>query len=304
MTKTSPKRHHLHEALPHWYDHHGRNLPMRSVQVSAWGTLVFEVMSQQTPIPRVQPVWLAWMDRWPTPRDLAEASGADILVAWDRLGYPSRALRLRECAQAIVAHHEGHVPAQVEELLALPGVGSYTANAVAAFHFRQRVAVLDTNIRRVFARIFSGQEFPPSGAPTKQEVAFAEELLPTSGEESAVWNVSVMEFGAVLCTARRPLCADCPVTDLCAWRGAGYPSHQGKRKTQAWAGTDRQARGRVMALLRSKHSEGALPVTTYEEVLAAATLPDADPEQAPRVVRSLVDDGLLVRTPTGQYTLP
>lgn len=299
----SDLRRHLHETLLQWYDHAGRDLPMRSPAVSAWGTLVFEVMSQQTPIPRVQPIWLAWMDQWPTPHDLAAASRADILVAWDRLGYPSRALRLQDCAQAVISQHNGVLPANVEELLALPGVGPYTASAVTSFHYHQRVPVLDTNIRRVFARIVAGHALPPAGAPSKAEIGTAWDLLPADGDEAAAWNVSVMEFGALVCTARKPLCDECPLRDVCAWRANGYPAPVGKRKTQAWAGTDRQARGRVMALLRERHSADG-GGADHEEVITAATLPGAPSDQAPRVINALVRDGLIIHHDDGRFTLP
>lgn len=298
----------LREELTQWFDYAGRDLPMRSPAVSAWGTLVFEVMSQQTPIPRVQPVWLAWMERWPTVHDLAQASKADILVAWDRLGYPSRALRLKECAEAVVARFDGELPSTVEELIALPGVGPYTASAVASFHFHQPVPVLDTNIRRVLGRVFAGRELPPPSAPGAAEISTARHLTPADGDEAAHWNVSVMEFGALVCTAKRPRCEECPVTDLCAWREAGYPSTPGKRKRQAWVGTDRQARGRVMALLRTRHEEASSPgqgaaSATHKELLTVATLPGAPADQAPRVIKALIADGLIVSSSHG-YTLP
>ncbi len=223
--------------------------------MSAWGTLVFEVMSQQTPIPRVQPIWVQWMERWPTPADLAAASPAEVLVAWDRLGYPSRALRLRECAEAIATSYEGEVPSSYEELLGLPGIGPYTASAVASFSYHQPVPVLDTNIRRVLGRVLDGVERPPASAPGRVEVARAAALVPADGDEAAAWNVSIMELGALVCTARSPLCQACPVDEVCAWRAAGYPAAPGKKRTQAWAGTDRQARGRVMAALRAAHQK-------------------------------------------------
>lgn len=302
----------IHETLMHWYDHNGRDLPMRSDSVSAWGTLVFEVMSQQTPIPRVQPIWLKWMETWPTPAALAQAARSDILVAWDRLGYPSRALRLRDCATAIVKDHNGTVPATYDALLTLPGIGPYTASAVTAFHFHQRIPVLDTNIRRVFARLFSGRELPRAGAPTRTEIHEAWRYLPSDRHEAAHWNVSVMEFGALTCTARKPACTQCPLADQCAWRQAGFPASTGSKKTQAWSGTDRQARGRVMALLREQHrtatahsKPGMFTNALREaELLAAATLPGADENQAPRVLAALEADGLIVRDPHGNYTLP
>lgn len=307
----------LREAIISWYDHNGRDLPMRSPSVSAWGTLVFEVMSHQTPIPRVQPIWLRWMERWPTPTDLAAASPAEVLVAWDRLGYPSRALRLRECAEAIVASYAGKVPASYDELVALPGIGPYTASAVASFSYHLPVPVLDTNIRRVLGRVLDGVERPPASAPGRAEVARAAALVPTDGDEAAAWNVSVMELGALVCTARSPLCQACPVDEVCAWRAAGYPAAPGKKKTQAWVGTDRQARGRVMAALRAAHqeAEAGLPGgggafsgdeggITMSQALEAATLPDAEPAQAQRVVEGLVRDGLVSRGAEGWLHLP
>lgn len=323
----------IHESVLWWFDQHGRDLPMRSPSVSAWGTLVFEVMSQQTPIPRVQPVWMAWMQTWPTPDDLALATPADVLVAWDRLGYPSRALRLRECAQAIVDRWGGQVPDEESELLTLPGIGPYTASAVLAFHFRQRVVVLDTNIRRVFARVFGGVEHQGSGAASRAEMDRAWQLLPADDAESAVWNVAVMELGALVCSARSPQCDRCPLIDVCQWRDAGFPALPGKKRVQAWAGTDRQARGRVMALLRARHEasvgasagkagesvahsgfshgrRGLLAVregigwATREEVLAAATLPGADSDQAARVVEALLADKLIVSVGSDIFRLP
>lgn len=309
----------LHELAIRWYDYNGRILPMRSPAVSAWGTLVFEVMSQQTPIPRVQPIWLAWMKEWPTPAALAQAPAADVLVAWDRLGYPSRALRLKECAQVIVDSWEGRVPHTLDDLLSLPGIGPYTASAVSAFHYRQRVAVLDTNIRRVLSRVIDGVEHQGNGAPTRAETARATKLLPLDADESATWNVAIMELGALVCSARSPRCQECPLSELCAWRAHGYPPSPQKKKTQAWAGTDRQARGRVMALLRNLHEETQQDKTpklpksalakeagtaSEKEVLAAATLPGADCTQAPRVISTLIADGLIVKTQTGKYRLP
>lgn len=276
---------------------------MRAPDVSPWGTLVFEVMSQQTPIPRVQPVWESWMRRWPTPADLAAASPADVLVAWDRLGYPSRALRLQQCAAAIAARPGGRVPADMDQLLALPGIGPYTASAVASFAYHRRVAVLDTNVRRVLVRALDGTEFPPSSAPSHQERARAEDLLPRDGAAAAERNVALMELGALVCTQRSPLCAQCPLADGCAWLAAGRPAAEVRPRGQAWAGTDRQARGRVMALLRAAHAAGGS--ATRREALEAATLAGAERDQAARVVDGLVADGLAQADPVlGTLALP
>jgi A/G-specific adenine glycosylase len=283
------------DALLPWYALHRRDLPMRAEGVSPWGTLVFEVMSQQTPIPRVQPIWERWMRDWPEPSDLAAAPTADVLVAWDRLGYPSRALRLQQCAAAVAARPGGRVPADMDELMALPGIGPYTASAVSCFAYHRRVAVLDTNVRRVLARTLDGREFAPSSSPGRRERSRAESLLPDDGEACADWNVALMELGALVCDQRAPRCEACPLASECAWLTAGRPAAEVRPRGQAWAGTDRQARGRVMASLRAAHVEGR-PLTRAD-ALSAATLPGADPAQASRAVDGLVADGLAVADP-------
>lgn len=291
-----------------WYRRHGRDLPMRGDDVSAWGTLVFEVMSQQTPLKRVQPVWERWMKLWPTPALLAASSPAEVLVEWDHLGYPSRALRLRDCAIVISENWDGTLPDSYDDLLNLPGVGPYTASAVASFHFHHNVSVLDTNIRRVIGRIWNGVEAPTSASPTREERKQADALLPGDGKATAEWNVAVMEFGALLCTAKNPSCDACPIIDSCAWAQAEFPSAPVRRPSQKWTGTDRQARGRVLAALRDlnrdldKHSADlgtqkndatTRPVLTMQEALQVATLPGADPTQAKRVISALLQDGLI-----------
>ncbi|MGC5615226.1 A/G-specific adenine glycosylase [Georgenia sp. Z1491] len=290
----------LHDAVAGFWAGHARDLPWRRPGTTAWGVLVSEAMSQQTPVARVAPAWVDWMARWPTPADLAAASGADVLRSWGRLGYPRRALRLKECAAAIVERHGGEVPHGEDELLALPGVGPYTAAAVVAFAHRRRAVVLDTNVRRVLARVVSGVAAPPPGAPTRAERDLAAALLPAEDHASAGWNAGVMELGALVCTARSPRCDACPLAARCAWRRAGYPpdAHAARRRTQTWEGTDRQARGRVMAALRAGE-----PGTrhTWAELVAAAGggTSHADPAQAERAVSSLLADGLLVERGTG-----
>lgn len=292
----SPAPDEVRGALVRWFRTNRRDLPMRAEGVSPWGTLVGEVMSQQTPMPRVQPFWRRWMELWPTPQDLAAASPAEVLVEWGALGYPSRALRLRECAIAIAGRPGGRVPADYEELCSLPGIGPYTASALVSFQFHGRIAVLDTNIRRVLLRVFAGEERPASSSPSKAERALADSLLPEDGAECAQWNVAVMEFGALVCTQKSPSCADCPIAERCAWTRAGRPASASKLRTQAWKGTDRQARGRVLALLRERHALGdpSRTAITRARALEAARLPDADPEQALRVLDALLADGLVV----------
>lgn len=280
-------RHALVDPVTTWFDAHARDLPWRAPDRTAWGVLVSEVMLQQTPVVRVEPAWLAWMQRWPEPADLAAASPADVLRAWDRLGYPRRALRLQECARQVVARHGGVLPTEPAALLALPGVGTYTAAAVTAFAYGRRAVVVDTNVRRVLARALDGAALP---APhlSSAELARAATVVPDDDASASRWNAAVMELGALVCTARSPRCGDCPVADRCAWRAAGMPAdvHAGRRRVQGWAGTDRQARGRLMALLR------AASAWVPAEELEAAWPEDVQRERA---LASLVADGLAVR---------
>ncbi len=253
---SSPDIERVRCAIVDWYGRSARDLPWRGAGASAWGVLVSEFMLQQTPVVRVLPVWTEWMRRWPTPADLAEESRAEVLRAWGRLGYPRRALRLHASAAAIVESFGGEVPRTYEELLSLPGVGTYTAAAVASFAFGEREVVVDTNIRRVEARLVSGVA-QPAASLTRAETDVAARLVPEQdgfGADSAArWNIAVMELGALVCTARSPKCVECPVVGDCAWVDAGRPAPplDRPRRTQAWHGTDRQVRGAVMAVLRA-----------------------------------------------------
>jgi A/G-specific adenine glycosylase len=290
----------LHGRISDWYTVNARTLPWRTSSCSPWGVLVSEVMLQQTPVTRVEPVWTDWMRRWPSPAELAHDSPGAAVAAWGRLGYPRRALRLHAAATACVDRHDGTVPDSWSDLRALPGVGDYTAAAVAAFAFGRRHVVLDTNVRRVLARLDDGTEFEPPGAPKSAERACAEALLPHDPETSATWNVGLMELGALVCTSRNPRCEDCPVADLCAWQVAGRPTWSGpKRHTQPWHGTDRQARGALMATARQAYASGTGPVGP--SALASAW-PDDD-QQRERALAGLLTDGLLERVGTA-YRLP
>ncbi len=277
---------------------------MRAADVSDWGTLVFEIMSQQTPIARVQPIWLQWMERWPTPADLAAASSADIIVAWANLGYPSRALRLKACAAAIVEKHGGEVPRSLKELTLLPGVGTYTASALLAFRHGIRVPVLDTNVRRVLVRFLDGKEFPPHTTPSKAETTRADALLPEDGHRAAEVSLALMEFGALVCTQLSPSCDECPISNNCAWALAGFPKDEKRPTPQPYAGTDRQARGRIMKALRTAHFEGTDGLTK-RRVLDAARIDGGDRYQPARVYRALLKDGMIVyNEDTKRVTLP
>jgi len=277
-----------------WYDRNARDLPWRRPGAGAWAVLVSEIMLQQTPVARVLPAYEAWLARWPTPADLAADQPGEAVRAWGRLGYPRRALRLHAAATAVVERHDGAVPASYDDLLALPGVGDYTASAIASFAFGQRHVVLDTNVRRVLVRAVSGQEFP-APAVTRAERDVATSLLPDDEATAATWAVATMELGALVCTARQPTCAACPVAEVCVWRGAGFPAYDGPpRRGQAWAGTDRQCRGRILALAREADSVSA------EQVEAA--WPDV--EQRERCLVGLVADGLLTQITPGRWALP
>ncbi|MGV8966730.1 MAG: A/G-specific adenine glycosylase [Cellulomonas sp.] len=290
----------LRSPITAWFAANARDLPWRGPDRTPWGVLVSEVMLQQTPVVRVLPAWTDWMTWWPTAPDLAAASTADVLRAWGRLGYPRRALRLQECARAITARHGGAVPRAEVDLLALPGVGAYTAAAVVAFAFGGRSVVLDTNVRRVLARTIAGVVLPPP-SQTVAEVRAAAALVPLDPAEAAEWAAASMELGALVCTARSPRCTQCPVEARCAWRRAGQPIdvHLSRRRTQAWAGTDRQARGRVMALLREALEP--VPRAAVEDLW-----PDRD--QLDRCLDSLVADGLAeelaVESAPPRYRLP
>ncbi|BBX99408.1 A/G-specific adenine glycosylase [Mycobacterium lacus] len=276
-----------------WYDRSRRDLPWREPGVSAWQILVSEFMLQQTPVARVLSIWPDWVRRWPTPSATAAASAADVVRAWGKLGYPRRAMRLHECATVIARDHGDVVPDDVGILLALPGVGSYTARAVACFAYRQRVPVVDTNVRRVVARAVHGRA--DAGAPSaSRDHADVLALLPND-EAAPKFSVALMELGATVCTARSPRCGLCPL-DACAWRDAGYPPAVGPaRRVQQYAGTDRQVRGRLLDVLRTKDS----PVTRAELDVAWRT----DSAQRDRALESLLADGLVTRTGDGRFAL-
>lgn len=285
----------LHERILGWYDEHARDLPWRSPGATPWAVMVSEFMLQQTPVSRVLPVYDAWMSLWPTPADLAGAPTGDAVRMWGRLGYPRRALRLHAAATAIVELHGGEVPADHDLLRALPGVGEYTAAAIATFAFKQRHAVLDTNVRRVLARVATGDEFP-ANTLTKAERDLAVRMLPDDSATAAAWAVGVMELGALVCTASGPRCGGCPVQSLCAWHTAGHPAYDGPpRKGQTYAGTDRQCRGRLLGVVRDAHE----PV--HKSRLDTAW---SDDPQRERCLAWLIEDGLVAEVGPSTYALP
>lgn len=279
--------------LLEWYGRARRDLPWRAPGVTAWQILVSEFMLQQTPVARVAPIWLDWVARWPTPSATAAAGAADVLRAWGKLGYPRRAKRLHECAVLIAADHGDVVPDEVDVLLGLPGVGAYTARAIACFAYAQRVPVVDTNVRRVIARAVHGRADAASASAVRDH-ADVEALLP-SDETAPVFSAALMELGATVCTARSPKCGVCPLS-VCAWRAAGFPAGDGPaRPVQKYAGTDRQVRGKLLDVLRGSSA----PVARAALDVVWLT----DPGQRDRCLDSLLVDGLVEQTADGRFAL-
>lgn len=283
------------DAVVAWFKISARALPWRQ-NPEPWGVLVSEVMLQQTPVARVLPAFERWMARWPTPIDLAVDAAGEAIREWGRLGYPRRALRLHAAAVLCRDQFGGTVPSEIADLRSLPGVGEYTAAAVASFGFGQRHAVLDTNVRRVHARWLDGTQRPATATPTNSERLRAFNLLPESPPHAAQASIAVMELGALVCTSRAPRCDACQLADSCAWRSAGYVASTGKPPPrQSYEGTDRQCRGRLLGVLRQAHSS-----VTQDELDAAWH--DADQRQ--RALNSLIDDGLVKRDREVGFRLP
>ena len=285
----------MQQEIIDWFEAEGRDLPWRQPSFTAWGSLVSEFMLQQTPVARVIPKLEEFLQRWPTPAALAASPSGDAVRAWANLGYPRRALWLHQCAVTIVEKFKGEVPRDVEDLLSLPGVGPYTARAVAVFAFGAHEPVVDTNIRRVIARHNQGNadQGPPS---TQRDLEAMTALLP-SPEKSPAFNAGIMELGALVCTARNPRCDVSPIAHTCAWKKAGYPEHVGPKKTvqKKYEGSDRQARGAVMALLRQ-----AQHTVSSEELQACWP----DHAQLGRAITGLLQDGLIELVADDSYQLP
>lgn len=305
--------------LAAWWELNARDLPWRFGRTTPWGVMVSEVMSQQTQMSRVVPYWESWMAVWPDAAALAKASTAEVITAWGRLGYPRRALRLQECARVVAEEYANELPHTYEELVALPGVGDYTASAVLSFAFGERIAVIDTNIRRVLSRVFLGVE-SRGGAASRAERELAGRVLPEEMPErdasglSVIWNQAVMELGATVCTAKAPQCGDCPLRDECAFLAAGLPG-LGERRTrprQRFQGTDRQVRGIILNALRQAAAQAVHGVVGGRlETGAPGAVPRSQIErlwpdhvQLDACIASLDEDGLLDMLPDGSLRLP
>ena len=279
----------LEGAILKWFAENKRDLPWR--KSTPWGVLVSEFMLQQTPVGRVLPKWNEWMQRWPTPADLAAASTAEIITAWGRLGYPRRALRLHECAKIIANDFNGKVPESEEILKSLPGIGEYTASAIVSFAYDSKALVLDVNIRRVFARVIDGVESPKSSLSNFERTARTE-LIPQN--DAHVWAAATMELGALVCTSRNPKCDECPVESICQWKAVGYPESDQPRKSQSWHGTDRQCRGIIVQALREN---AALNIKEIKKLWQ-------DESQIEKALATLIHDGLVSRNESSLYALP
>jgi A/G-specific adenine glycosylase len=279
----------LEKPIVTWFKKNKRDLPWRTT--TPWGVMVSEYMLQQTPVNRVLPKWIEWMERWPTPADLAEATPAQVITAWGRLGYPRRALRLHAAAQIIAEDFNNEVPSDEITLQSLPGIGQYTAAAIAAFAFDQRTLVMDVNIRRLLTRLIDGNEHPRP-APTTRERAARLTLMPT--KNAHVWAAATMELGAIVCTSSNPKCELCPVISQCNWRKNGYPKSDLIRKSQDWHGTDRKCRGTIVQALRENESltENAIKKLWPEE------------SQVEKALKTLQEDLLIEAISHKRYRLP
>ena len=279
----------LEKPITSWFKKNKRDLPWRST--TPWGVMVSEYMLQQTPVNRVLPKWDEWMKRWPTPKDLAKASPAEVITAWGRLGYPRRALRLHGAAQIIAQDFNNQVPEDPAILQTLPGIGEYTAAAIAAFAFEKQTLVMDVNIRRLLTRVIDGNEHPKP-APTVKEKASRLALQPS--KNAHIWAAATMELGALVCTSKNPACELCPIISQCQWRKNGYPKTELIRKSQDWHGTDRKCRGTIVQALRENESltEPAIKKLWPEE------------SQVEKALKTLLEDQLIQALPRRRYRLP
>ena len=279
----------LEKPIVTWFKKNKRDLPWRTN--SPWGVMVSEYMLQQTPVNRVLPKWIEWMNRWPTPADLAQATPAQVITAWGRLGYPRRALRLHAAAQILAEDFNNEVPSDEATLQSLPGIGQYTAAAIAAFAFDQRTLVMDVNIRRLLTRVIDGNEHPKP-ATTARERAARITLLPQ--RNAHMWAAATMELGAIVCTSSNPKCELCPVISQCNWRKNGYPKSDLIRKSQDWLGTDRKCRGTIVQALRENES--------LTESAIKKLWPDES--QVEKALTTLLEDRLIQSMPRSRFRLP
>ena len=281
-----------------WFDANARDLPWRRTR-DPYHILVSEVMLQQTQVDRVIPYYRAFLERFPTLEDLAAAPVADVIKAWAGLGYNRRAVNLQRTAQAVVTEHGGTFPRDLEALRRLPGVGPYTAGAIACFAFEQDTAFLDTNMRRVLHRLFVGVDVPRPTVSDREVHRLADAVVPPG--RGWTWNQALIEFGALHCTARRPACVVCPLQRQCR----AYPAIQGAiaelprgarlKPETPFGGSNRYYRGRVIAALRDLPSDDGAGIDLRSlGPRVRADFTDADVPWLYEVVRGLTRDGLAV----------
>ena len=279
----------LEKPITQWFAKNKRELPWRAT--TPWGVMVSEFMLQQTPVARVLPKWIEWMERWPSPAELAKATPAQVITAWGRLGYPRRALRLHESAKIIARDFENEVPDSEEVLRSLPGIGDYTAAAISAFAFGANTLVMDVNIRRVLVRVLDGKEHPTS-SPTVRERESRLAILPRRNADN--WAAATMELGALICTSKNPSCNDCPIISQCKWRKNGYPQSELVRKSQDWHGTDRKCRGTIVQALRESES---LTASAIKKLWP-------DESQVEKALETLLEDNLIEEHSRSRFRLP
>ena len=286
----------LQRSLLAWWERDGRHdLPWRRTR-DPWTVLVSELMLQQTQVSRVIPKHEAFMTRFPTLAACASASLGDVVAAWAGLGYNRRAVNLHRCAVEVAARHGGALPDDIDALLALPGIGPYTARAVLVFAFGRDIGLVDTNAGRFVARALGGRSLAP-----KEAQALADASVPSG--KGWEWGQAVFDLGALVCTKRSPACGTCPIVTSCAWARAGWPEPDpiggsaGISGPQSrFDGSFRQGRGRLVDRLR-------LGPLAPADIPAAAGWPDA-PDRAADAAQSLVDDGLAVCDEHGTLHLP
>lgn len=286
----------IQTALLAWFVDNQRDLPWRHTR-DPYRILVSEVMLQQTQVDRVVGYYQRWLERFPTVETLAAAPTGDVITAWAGLGYNRRAVNLQRTAQAVTTRFAGRFPSSTGELRALPGIGPYTAGAIAAFAFEQEVAFLDTNMRRVLHRLFFGVDVPAPVASDREILAIAGELVPPG--KGWIWNQALIEFGALLCTARKPACVICPLQTHCfAFPAvqstiAALPKGSARKQEPAFADSNRYYRGRVLAALRDARESESTGLTLRE--LGQSVRPEYSDHELTwiaGVVAGLAQDGL------------
>jgi A/G-specific adenine glycosylase len=287
-----------------WYARHGRTrLPWRTTR-DPYLIVVSEFMLQQTQVERVIPLYEAFAARFPSFAALAAADAADAVRAWRGLGYNSRAMRLHALARAVVERHHGRLPEGTAELLALPGIGPYTAAAVRAFAFELDGAALDVNLRRVIHRVLLGVEYPPLAGARELDALALAAVAPGRAHD---WNSALMDLGATICTARAPKCLVCPLRDACAAApidpaqlAARARKHAPARPPQSalpFERTTRFLRGRIIDCLRDVPARDAIAFDALQERLAIV-VPTDRLHEIPSVVDALVRDGIVTRVNT------